>query len=97
MPFGVALLMVNASIADHSLVFCFGFLMFVEKSRLYVFDNKCFIELGTASWHSNLFRAEAVTKIGEVYVCGICGNKVKVMGAGRGTLVCCGKPMTLVK
>jgi len=38
-----------------------------------------------------------MTKKGEVYVCEICGNKVKVLEAGVGTLVCCGQDMTLVK
>jgi len=37
-----------------------------------------------------------MTKLGEVYVCKTCGNKVKVAGAGMGTLVCYGKPMTPV-
>lgn len=37
-----------------------------------------------------------MTKLGEIYVCKICGNKVKVVSTGIGTLVCCGKPMTLV-
>jgi superoxide reductase len=36
-----------------------------------------------------------MTKLGEVYVCKTCGNKVKVVGTGIGTLVCCGKPMNL--
>jgi len=35
-----------------------------------------------------------MTKLGEVYVCKTSGNKVKVVGAGMGTLICCGKPMT---
>jgi superoxide reductase len=35
-------------------------------------------------------------KLDEVYVCNTCGNKVKVVGSGMGTLVCCGKPMMLV-
>lgn len=38
-----------------------------------------------------------MTKVGDVYLCEICGNKVKVLEAGKGTLVCCGKPMKLVK
>ncbi|HOO03869.1 MAG: desulfoferrodoxin FeS4 iron-binding domain-containing protein [Methanomassiliicoccales archaeon] len=37
-----------------------------------------------------------MTKVGEVYECEICGNKVKVVEAGKGTLVCCGQPMTKV-
>jgi desulfoferrodoxin-like iron-binding protein len=37
-----------------------------------------------------------VTKINEIYLCKICGNEVKVMNAGNGTLVCCGQPMALV-
>jgi superoxide reductase len=40
---------------------------------------------------------EKVTKVGETYLCEICGNKVKVIEAGKGTLVCCGKPMKPVK
>ncbi len=38
-----------------------------------------------------------VTEEGQVYVCEICGNKVKVIESGAGTLVCCGQPMTLIK
>ncbi|MCG6550748.1 MAG: desulfoferrodoxin FeS4 iron-binding domain-containing protein [Candidatus Magnetominusculus sp. LBB02] len=37
----------------------------------------------------------AVEKEGEKYKCGICGNEVTVTVVGGGTLVCCGKPMTL--
>lgn len=35
-------------------------------------------------------------KAGEVYLCNICGNKVEVKEGGKGTLVCCGKPMDKV-
>jgi len=38
-----------------------------------------------------------MTKVGDIYLCKICGNKVKVLEAGKGTLVCCGQPMVLVK
>ena len=38
-----------------------------------------------------------MTKQGEVYLCEICGNKVRVLEAGAGELVCCGQPMKLVK
>jgi len=38
-----------------------------------------------------------VTKVGETYLCEICGNKVDVVAAGAGQLVCCGQPMKLVK
>jgi superoxide reductase len=38
-----------------------------------------------------------MTKVGDIYLCKICGNKVKVLKAGKGTLVCCGQPMVLVK
>lgn len=33
------------------------------------------------------------TQIGEVYKCEICGNVVKVVENGVGTLVCCGEAM----
>jgi desulfoferrodoxin-like iron-binding protein len=39
----------------------------------------------------------AVKKIGEKYYCKICGNEVKVIKVGGGTLVCCGKDMILKK
>lgn len=39
----------------------------------------------------------AVEHYGEVYLCKICGNKVEVMEAGGGTLVCCGKEMKRVE
>ncbi len=37
-----------------------------------------------------------MTKIKEVYRCNICGNVVKVIDAGEGTLVCCGQDMELI-
>ena len=38
-----------------------------------------------------------MTELNEVYLCKVCGNKVKVVNAGNGTLVCCGQPMILVE
>jgi len=38
-----------------------------------------------------------MTEVGQIYLCEICGNKVKVLESGVGTLVCCGKPMKLLK
>ena len=38
-----------------------------------------------------------VKVVGEVFRCEICGNVVEVKKAGGGELVCCGKPMMLVK
>lgn len=32
----------------------------------------------------------------EVYKCEVCGNIVEVLHAGKGQLVCCGKPMELL-
>lgn len=32
----------------------------------------------------------------EVYKCEVCGNIVEVLHAGKGELVCCGKPMKLL-
>jgi desulfoferrodoxin-like iron-binding protein len=37
------------------------------------------------------------TEVGQVYRCNICGNKVKVVEAGGGVLVCCGVPMQSVE
>lgn len=31
----------------------------------------------------------------KTYKCSVCGNVVKVVVAGIGTLVCCGKPMEM--
>lgn len=36
------------------------------------------------------------TKLGEIYLCKICGNKVEVKESGKGVLVCCGQPMNKV-
>jgi superoxide reductase len=36
-----------------------------------------------------------MTKLFEVYKCEVCGNIAKVVHASGGTMVCCGKPMTL--
>jgi len=38
-----------------------------------------------------------MTDVGEIYFCEICGNKVKVLENGMGTLVCCGQPMVKVE
>lgn len=38
-----------------------------------------------------------MTELKQVYKCEICGNIVEVVNKGAGTLVCCGKPMTLKK
>ena len=35
------------------------------------------------------------TAVGQEYRCKVCGNKVKVVEAGGGVLVCCGIPMKL--
>ena len=37
-----------------------------------------------------------MTKMFEVYKCEVCGNITKVVHASGGTMVCCGKPMTLL-
>jgi superoxide reductase len=36
-------------------------------------------------------------EVKQIYKCSICGNIVEVLYAGGGTLVCCGKPMELLK
>jgi len=33
----------------------------------------------------------------QIYKCEVCGNIVEVLHAGKGQLVCCGQPMTLMK
>ena len=33
----------------------------------------------------------------EIYKCEVCGNIIEVVYGGKGELVCCGKPMTLLK
>lgn len=38
-----------------------------------------------------------MTEQKQVYKCAICGNIVEVLQPGAGTLVCCGKPMTLLQ
>ena len=38
-----------------------------------------------------------MTKKLEVYKCNVCGNIVEVLHEGVGQLVCCGKPMELLK
>jgi len=34
-------------------------------------------------------------KVGDVYVCEICGNVVELKEVGGGSLVCCGEEMVL--
>ncbi|MBB6623115.1 desulfoferrodoxin [Clostridium gasigenes] len=38
-----------------------------------------------------------MSKKNEIYCCEICGSMVEVINGGGGTLVCCNKPMTLLK
>lgn len=38
-----------------------------------------------------------VKNYGEIYLCGICGNKVEVIEVGGGTLVCCEKEMKRIE
>jgi len=38
-----------------------------------------------------------MTETNQVYKCDICGNIVEVIHAGKGQLVCCGQPMTLME
>jgi len=38
-----------------------------------------------------------MTNVNEVYLCEICGNKVKVLDNGPGVLVCCGENMVNVE
>ncbi len=38
-----------------------------------------------------------MTKKNEIYKCNVCGNVVEVLTEGKGELVCCGKPMELMK
>jgi desulfoferrodoxin-like iron-binding protein len=56
------------------------------------FSFKCYILVAGNSWTGNI-----MTRVEEIYLCKVCGNKVKVLEAGKGTLVCCGKPMVCIK
>jgi len=38
-----------------------------------------------------------MVELNQVYRCSVCGNIVQVIHASGGTLVCCGKPMELLK
>jgi superoxide reductase len=38
-----------------------------------------------------------MTNLFEVYKCEVCGNMTTVVHASGGTMVCCGKPMTLLQ
>ncbi len=38
-----------------------------------------------------------MTELNQIYKCNICGNIVEVIHTGAGELVCCGKPMELLK
>lgn len=38
-----------------------------------------------------------MAKLNEIYKCEVCGNVVEVLHSGSGELVCCGKPMVLLK
>lgn len=38
-----------------------------------------------------------MTELNQIYKCSICGNIIELVRAGAGQLVCCGKPMELLK
>jgi len=38
-----------------------------------------------------------MTTLKEIYKCEVCGNIVEVLHTGKGELVCCNKPMVLMK
>jgi len=38
-----------------------------------------------------------MTELKQIYKCMVCGNIVEVLHAGKGKLVCCGKPMVLLE
>ena len=38
-----------------------------------------------------------VEEIGEMYRCNVCGNEVRVIKVGGGTLVCCGQEMEKIE
>jgi superoxide reductase len=38
-----------------------------------------------------------VKEKGEIYRCNVCGNEVKVISVGGGTLVCCNRDMEMIK
>ena len=37
-----------------------------------------------------------MTKLKQIFRCGVCGNIIEVVHTGGGQLVCCGKPMELI-
>ncbi|MBW2975715.1 desulfoferrodoxin [Candidatus Woesearchaeota archaeon] len=38
-----------------------------------------------------------MAELNKIYRCGICGNVVSVLEAGKGELVCCGQPMKMLE
>jgi superoxide reductase len=38
-----------------------------------------------------------MTEVNDVYLCELCGNKVKVLESGAGALICCGENMVKVE
>lgn len=38
-----------------------------------------------------------MTEWNQVYKCGVCGNIIEVLHRGKGELVCCNRPMTLLR
>ena len=57
---------------------------------------------GAFCYHRTIFYEREVekrmaTKVGETYLCEICGNKVEVKESGQGELVCCGQKMKNVQ
>lgn len=38
-----------------------------------------------------------MAELNEIYKCNVCGNIVEMVHVGKGTMVCCGQPMNLMK
>ena len=53
-------------------------------------------KFGAKTIRINKEAKKKLTEEGQTYLCEICGNKVKVLESGAGTLVCCGQDMTLL-
>lgn len=56
-----------------------------------------------ASWNCEcdvalcIKKGDVMTGIRNIYRCPICGNVVEVLNPGMGELVCCGKPMVMLR
>jgi desulfoferrodoxin-like iron-binding protein len=70
----------------------------IKNTPFYLFPKDIFFVTGSYNFIALkiIQRRYFMPNKGEIYKCELCGNIVKVLEAGGGSLVCCGEDMQLL-